>query len=105
MARVSDLHKKWMKESRYRKAYVALEEEFVLASAAMDVRSRAGLTQEALARKMGTTQPVVARMEGGRIQPSLRTLQHYGSCDWFKAHDFVSCLVMRSVQQDSRRSR
>jgi transcriptional regulator with XRE-family HTH domain len=74
MARISDLHKKWMKESNYRKAYVALEQEFVLASAAIDVRSRAGLTQEALARKMGTTQPVVARLEGGRARPSMRTL-------------------------------
>ena len=53
MARISDLHKKWMKKPGYRKAYVALEEEFVLASAAMDVRNRAGLTQEALARRWG----------------------------------------------------
>ena len=75
MARISDLHKKWVKEPKYRKAYVALEEEFVLASAAMDLRSRAGLTQEALARKMGTTQPVVARLEGGRARPSMRTLK------------------------------
>ena len=65
MARISDMHKRWMKESRYRKAYASLEKEFVLASAAMDVRTRAGLTQEALARKMGTTQPVVARLERG----------------------------------------
>jgi transcriptional regulator with XRE-family HTH domain len=74
MARISDMHKKWMKESRYRKAYAALEDEFVLASAAIDVRNRAGLTQEALARKMGTTQPVVARLESGRGRPSMRTL-------------------------------
>jgi len=74
MARISDMHKKWMKEPKYRKAYAALEEEFVLASAAMDVRNRAGLTQEALARKMGTTQPVVARLESGRGHPSMRTL-------------------------------
>jgi transcriptional regulator with XRE-family HTH domain len=74
MARISDMHKKWMEEPRYRKAYAALEEEFVLASAAIDVRNRAGLTQEALARKMGTTQPVVARLESGRGRPSMRTL-------------------------------
>ncbi len=30
MARISDMHKKWMKEPKYRKAYEALEEEFVL---------------------------------------------------------------------------
>ena len=75
MARISDMHKKWMKERKYRKAYAALEEEFVLASAVMDVRNRAGLTQEELARKMGTTQPVVARLESGRTRPSMRTLE------------------------------
>jgi predicted transcriptional regulator len=75
MARITDLHKKWLKEPKYKKAYEALEEEFVLASAVMDVRIRAGLTQEALARKMGTTQPVVARLESGRVRPSMRTLE------------------------------
>jgi transcriptional regulator with XRE-family HTH domain len=75
MARITELHKKWMKEPKYRKAYQALEEEFVLASAVIDVRNRAGLTQEELARKMGTTQPVVARLESGRSRPSMRTLE------------------------------
>lgn len=75
MARLSDLHKRWMKETRYRKAYVALEEEFALASAVIEARSRAGLTQQELARKMGTTQPVVARLESGRTRPSMRTLE------------------------------
>ncbi len=75
MARITELHKKWMKEPTYRKAYEALEEEFVLASAVMDVRNRAGLTQQQLARKMGTTQPVVARLESGRSRPSMRTLE------------------------------
>jgi transcriptional regulator with XRE-family HTH domain len=75
MTRISDMHKKWMKEPKYKKAYEALEEEFVLASAVTDVRSRAGLTQAELARKMGTTQPVVARLESGRTRPSMRTLE------------------------------
>jgi transcriptional regulator with XRE-family HTH domain len=75
MARITDLHKKWMKEPKYRKAYEALEEEFVLASAVIEVRNRAGLTQQELARKMGTTQPVVARLESGRTRPSMRTLE------------------------------
>jgi ribosome-binding protein aMBF1 (putative translation factor) len=75
MARISEMHKRWMKEPKYRKAYEALEDEFAVAKAVIAARNRAGLTQMELARKMGTTQPVVARMEGGRIQPSLRTLQ------------------------------
>jgi transcriptional regulator with XRE-family HTH domain len=75
MARIREMHKRWMKEPRYRKAYEALEDEFAVAKAVIAARNRAGRTQMELARKMGTTQPVVARMEGGRIQPSLRTLQ------------------------------
>jgi transcriptional regulator with XRE-family HTH domain len=75
MARITQLHKKWLKEPKYRKAYEALEEEFVLASAVIDVRNSAGLTQQELARKMGTTQPVVARLESGRSRPSMRTLE------------------------------
>ena len=75
MTRIADLHKQWMKEPKYRKAHEALEKEFALASALIDARNRAGLTQEALARKMGTTQPVVARLESGRTHPSMRTLE------------------------------
>lgn len=75
MAQISDMHKRWMKEAEYRKAYNALEEEFALAKAVIDARNRAGLTQVELARKMGTTQPVVARLEGGRTRPSMRTLE------------------------------
>lgn len=75
MARIADMHRTWMKEPKYRKAYEALEDEFVMASAVIDARNRAGLTQKELARKMGTTQPVVARLESGRTRPSMRTLE------------------------------
>jgi DNA-binding XRE family transcriptional regulator len=75
MARITEIHKRWMKGPKYRKAYEALEDEFAVAKAVIAARNRAGLTQMELARKMGTTRPAVARMEGGRVQPSLRTLQ------------------------------
>ncbi len=75
MARVSDMHKRWMKDPKYRKAYGALQEEFALAEAVIEARRRVGLTQHQLARKMGTTQPVVARLESGSTRPSLRTLE------------------------------
>jgi ribosome-binding protein aMBF1 (putative translation factor) len=75
MARITEMHKQWMKEPKYRRAYAALEDEFAVAKVVIAARNHAGLTQMELARKMGTTQPVVARMEGGRTQPSLRTLQ------------------------------
>jgi len=75
MTRIQDLHKKWLKEPKYKKAYDAQEQEFALAAAMVQARSRAGLTQQQLARKMGTTQPAVARLEAGRTRPSYRTLE------------------------------
>ena len=75
--RVDDLHKNWMKDPKYRREYKALEKEFSLVSALIEARTRAGLTQEQLARKMKTTQAVIARLEGGGSKPSTRTLERY----------------------------
>jgi ribosome-binding protein aMBF1 (putative translation factor) len=75
--RVDDLHKKWMKDSGYRREYEALAEEFSLAATLIEARTRAGLTQEQVAHKMKTTQAVVARLEGGGSKPSTRTLERY----------------------------
>jgi len=69
------MHRKWLEDPAYRKEYEALGEEFALAAAVIEARSRAGLTQQQLARKMGTSQPVIARLESGRMPPSLRTLK------------------------------
>jgi transcriptional regulator with XRE-family HTH domain len=35
------------------------------------------MTQEQVAAAMGTTQAVVARLEGGRIKPTTRTLERF----------------------------
>lgn len=74
---VDDLHKKWMKNPKYRREYEALEEEFSLSAALIEARARAGLTQEQVARRMKTTQAVIARLEGGGNMPSTRTLEKY----------------------------
>ena len=39
------------------------------------LRSEAGLTQAELAKRMGTTQSAIARMEGGGTRPTLETLE------------------------------
>lgn len=68
-----DLHKNWMTDPSYMREYDALGEEFSLVSALIAARSRAGLTQEEVARRMKTTQAVIARLEGGGSKPSTRT--------------------------------
>ncbi len=75
--RADDLHKKWMKSPAYRREYEALAEEFALATALLSARGRAGLTQAQVARRMKTTQTAIARLEGGRVKPSTRTLERY----------------------------
>lgn len=77
MTKISDLHRKWMKDPAYRKEYDALEEEFALAAAVAKARIRAGLSQAELARRMKTTQSTVARLESGRGRPSTRTLDRF----------------------------
>lgn len=75
--RVDALHREWMRDRAYREAYNKLEGEFALAGAIIEARSRAGLTQEELARRMKTTQTVIARLESGRVKPSTRTLERF----------------------------
>lgn len=75
MTKISDLHNQWMESPEYRAAYDALEDEFTLAAALIKARSRAGLTQGELADRMQTTQSVVARLEGGHVMPTTRTLE------------------------------
>lgn len=38
---------------------------------------RAGLTQAEVARRMGTTQPALARLERGEADPRLSTIERY----------------------------
>lgn len=75
MTLVSELHQEWLRDSEYREAYEALEPEFSLVREVIAARVRAGLTQEQLAQRMGTTQSAIARLEGGRTSPSIKTLK------------------------------
>lgn len=68
------LFDEWRKDPEYVAAYDALEEEFALASALIGARTHAGLTQEELAERMGTSQSAIARLESGRSRPSTTTL-------------------------------
>jgi len=74
MTRIAELHKQWLQDAHYRKEYEALEDEFALARAIIEARSKAGLTQEELAERMETSQSTIARLESGKAMPSGKTL-------------------------------
>jgi len=63
------------KRPGYAEAYDALEEEFSLVTALIKARTNSGLTQAELAKRMSTTQAVIARLEAGGRHPSTRTLE------------------------------
>lgn len=82
-------HKAFLAKARARpgfdKAYDGLELEYEVAKQLLKARTRAGLTQDAVAERMGTTKSAVSRLEGsGKHAPSLSTLQRYAravGCD------------------------
>lgn len=73
----------WKADPKFRKAYDALEEEFILFDELLKARSHAGLTQSEVAERMGTKTPAVARLEAGggskKHSPSLATLRKYAA--------------------------
>lgn len=75
-------HDQFLAEARERKgfneAYEALELEYQLVNQLLKARARAGLTQDAVAERMGTTKSAVSRLEAaGKHAPSLATLKRY----------------------------
>ena len=60
-----------MKDPDFRKEYAALEPEYKLAAALIQLRLSKGLTQEELASVLNTKQASIARLESGRSLPSL----------------------------------
>lgn len=73
----SELKKELLTDPEVRAEYERLEPEFDLIRALVEARNRAGLTQAELAKRMGTTQSVIARLEGGQTSPTWRTLNRY----------------------------
>ena len=69
---------KAMKRKGFGEAYDGLASEYVLVRELLGARSRAGLTQEEVAERMGTTKSAVSRLESaGKNSPSVSTLQKY----------------------------
>ena len=77
MKTLKDLKAQMLANPAIRAEYDAQAEDFAAARELIAARARAGLTQGEVAQRMGTTQSVIARLEGGARMPSMRTVQRY----------------------------
>lgn len=58
-----------------RVAYDAIRPQYQLASLLITLRRVTGLSQAAVAKRAGMTQPEISRIEAAEVQPTWRTIQ------------------------------
>ncbi|MDA8232933.1 MAG: helix-turn-helix transcriptional regulator [Magnetospirillum sp.] len=79
MTDLATLKNRLLRNPEVQAEYDALAPEFEIAATLIEARQRAGLSQAEVARRMGTTQSAVARLESGRFLPSAASLARYAA--------------------------
>ncbi len=77
MTRIAELKKRLMQNPEFQKEYEKADAEFALIEALVKARTQAGMSQTDVAKTIGTTQSAIARLEGGKVSPSISTLRRY----------------------------
>lgn len=70
-----DLEKKWMKDPKFVREWEKIEPEYQLARSLIGLRLKKKLSQTDLARKIGTKQPVVSRIESMTTSTTISVLK------------------------------
>lgn len=86
MTKIAELKKRLMHNSEFQKEYEKADAEFAIIEALVRARTKAHLSQSELAKRIGTTQSAIARLEGGGVSPSLSTLRRYAEATGTKLH-------------------
>ena len=79
MKNFNELKKKLLQDKTVKKAYGDLAPQYALIEMIIRKRLKAGLSQEALAQKIGTKQSAIARFESGKTNPTLSFLTNITS--------------------------
>jgi len=72
------LKKELLRDKKVKSAYEKLGSEFAVIEMIIKKRIEMGLSQKELARKIGTKQSAISRLESGTYNPSLSFLQKVG---------------------------
>jgi len=86
MTLISDLHQEWSKDPEYQAAYDAQRTEFEIASAIIAARSQANLSQQELAKLMSAKQSLIARLEAGEQNTTIKTLNRIAKATNTRLH-------------------
>lgn len=79
MTSLSKLRERLLSSPEVKAEYDRLGPVYALVGTMVEARHEAGLTQEQLAARMGTTQSVVARLENAHHMPSLNLVTRYAA--------------------------
>lgn len=83
---IQNLKNKALENPKVKKEYDKLEAEFELIDTLLFMRKKSGLTQDEIAKKMGTQKSNISRLEKGSSNPSWKTLQNYAHACGFEIH-------------------
>jgi transcriptional regulator with XRE-family HTH domain len=74
---IKNLKEKAFLNKEVKAEYDKLDMEFILVDALLTLRKKSGLTQEEIARRMGTQKANISRLEKAGSNPNWKTLQNY----------------------------
>jgi ribosome-binding protein aMBF1 (putative translation factor) len=77
MTKLATLKKRLMKNPKFRTEYEKADAEFSIVEALIKARTVAKLSQAEVAKRIGTTQSAIARLEAGNTEPTIPTLRRY----------------------------
>ena len=81
--------KKALEKTGVKKAYEELEPAYILRKKLIEIRQKAGLTQEELAARLKTSKSNISRLESvnSNISPKLSTITEYAKSDGLSCED------------------
>ncbi len=81
-----ELKKEVLSDPEVKKEYDALEPEFQLILAMLELRSKQNLTQQELADRTGINRSDISKIENGNANPSLKTMKRLAAAMGKRAH-------------------
>lgn len=83
---LKEIKRELLADKEVRQAYEGLADEYAIAREVIAARNRAGLTQAQLAERMNTSQSYIARLESGKVLPTLKTMRKVAEATQTRVH-------------------